>query len=264
MNGLGELLKSERLQTKISISEITQKTNIQGKIILALEQNDYSNIPGKFYLKNFIKDYLVAIGVNYKEFLLKHKDLINNIHFDCDAGSHYIYKMKYSKFERRGLFFKFLVFILLFIIGYFALYKNFDKIKEFLTPERAKGIETIPCTGIYMDNIPNILYYGFDNINKQGDDLINEQLNFSYDKYAVNLVIIVNKTNYITVFQNNKKILGREFKSGEILKLKGYSFLLHTQFSSAIDVLLNGKKFNYFKNKTGYQKLLITNKTKEK
>jgi hypothetical protein len=263
MNGLGELLKSERLQTKVSISEITKKTNIQEKIILALEQNDYSNIPGKFYLKNFIKDYLIAIDIDYKEFLLKNKGLINNIHFDCDADSHYIYKMKYSKFEKRGFFLKLLIFILLILIGYFAVYKNFNKIKEFLTPEKPKEMKTIPCTGLYMDNIPNILYYGFDNINKQNNNLINEQLHFSYDKYAVNLVIIINKKNYITVFQNNKKIIGKEFKPGEILKLKGYSFFLHTQFASAIDVLLNGKEFNYFKNKTGYQKLLITNRTKD-
>ena len=45
MDGLGEFLKSERLNEKTSIEEISIRTNIPEKIIDALEQNNYSQMP---------------------------------------------------------------------------------------------------------------------------------------------------------------------------------------------------------------------------
>ncbi len=257
MDGLGELLKSERLNTKLNIKEVSNKTNIPEKIIKALESNDYSKIPGKFYLKNFIKNYLSAMDIDYKEFLLKHKDNIDNIPFNVDKKNDYLYKMRYSKFEKKGVFIKVLLVITIIVGGYYAVYQNLDIIKKYLTPEKIIKIKNIPNTRLNLENQLGLIYYGFEKIKNNNSSILNEQFNFSDDKWAVNLVIIINKKNWITIFQDGKKLIGRDFNQGEIIQLKGYSFFLHTQFASAIDVLINGKELKYFKGKKGYQKLMI-------
>lgn len=257
MDGLGEFLKGERLNAKTSIKEISKRTNIPTKIIDALEQNDYSKIPGKFYLKNFIKNYLLSMEIDYKQFLLKHNNLIENIPFDIDRKNNYLYKMKYSKFEKEGFFVKFLIIIAIISAGYFLVYKNLDKIQVFLTPEKVLTIVELPQTKLNLESKINLIGYGSNYINEQDSDLLETQFNFSIDKWAVDLVVIFNKKSWITIFQSGKKIIGKDFTQGEVLKLKGYSFFFHTQFASAIDVLLNGKVLKYFKDKRGYQKLLI-------
>ncbi len=262
MEGLSELLKSERLSVKVSIEEITKRTNIPEKIITALENNDYSKIPGKFYLKNFIKNYLIAINVDYKEFMVKYKELIDDIPFSLDSQNDYLYKMRYSKFKKKGVLINLLLILILIAVGYFLVYKNIDTIKAFLTPEKIENIKEIPDTGVTLGKDLPIIRYGFDHFKKK-TTLLNDKYKYSLDRWAVDLVVIVNKKNWITVFQGGKKIIGRDFQQGEVLKLKGYSFSLHTQYASAIDVLLNGKELDYFKNKKGYQKLLISPESPE-
>lgn len=258
MDGLGEFLKSERLIAKATIIEISKKTNIPEKIIKALEENDYSKIPGKFYLKNFVKNYLLAMELDYDGFLLKHNDLIENIPFTIDKKADYLNKMRYSKFENNGFFIKPVIIIALFFAAFFLIYKNLDQIKTFLTPEKIVNLKELPQTKLHLESKINLIGYGFNNINYNDPELLETQFNFSKDKWAVDLVIIVNKKNWITMFQNGKKIIGRDYTQGEVLKLKGYNFYFHTQFASAIDIIVNGKGLTYFKDKIGYQKLLIS------
>ena len=137
------------------------------------------------------------------------------------------------------------------------VYKNLDTIRKFLTPEKIINIKEIPQTKLNLESKINLLSHGFGSINDYNSSLLETQFKFRADKWAVDLVIIINKKNWITVFQNGKKIIGREFTPGETIRLKGYSFFFHTQFASAIDILLNGKQLTFFKDKRGYQKLMI-------
>jgi hypothetical protein len=197
--------------------------------------------------------------VDYNNFFSKHKSLIDSISFDGDKKNDYLYQMRYSKFKKKSIFIRLIIFVLIFSSAY-ILYKNFDKLKEILTVETVKTITEIPKTGLDLFGIPGIIGYEF---NFDDKDLMDEMLGFCEDRWAVELVIIINKRNWITVFKNGKKIIGREYNTGDVIKLKGYSFYLHTQYSSAIDVLLNGKAIKYFNGKSGYQKLLITNSFSE-
>jgi len=258
MDGLGELLKSERLRTKISVAEISKRTNIKEKIINALEENDYSNIHGKFYLKNFIKNYLMAIDIDYNDFFSKHKTLINNIKFDGDNSGknpEYIYQMRYSKFKKKGFFVRLMISILIMFSVYFV-YKNFDRIISVLNVEEIETIKNIPETNIGLPEVKGIMSYRYKKTDENDTD---ESFGYCEDRWAVDLVIIVNKRTWITVFKAGKKIIGKNYNAGDVIKLKGYKFFLHVQFASAVDVLLNGEELKYFKDKNGYQKLLITN-----
>jgi cytoskeletal protein RodZ len=66
---LGDELKAWREKRKMSVAEVAEKSNLQAKYILALERNDYSEMPELLYAKNFLKSYLEVLGLKQSKFL---------------------------------------------------------------------------------------------------------------------------------------------------------------------------------------------------
>ncbi|HET7658459.1 MAG TPA: RodZ domain-containing protein [Bacillales bacterium] len=64
MSELGEALRSAREEKGISLAELQETTKIQKRYLLAIEQGDYGQLPGRFYARAFIKSYAEAVGVN--------------------------------------------------------------------------------------------------------------------------------------------------------------------------------------------------------
>ena len=63
-NALGGILQKERIARGISLDGAEERTNIQKRHIVSLEESDYSNLPGKIYIKNFIKNYADFLNLN--------------------------------------------------------------------------------------------------------------------------------------------------------------------------------------------------------
>ncbi len=66
---LGEKLKKAREQKSIDLLKAETLTGIQSKYLIALETNNYCEIPGEVYLKNFLKTYADALNLNQEEVL---------------------------------------------------------------------------------------------------------------------------------------------------------------------------------------------------
>ena len=61
---LGERLKITREELGVSISEAAQEVKIQKNYLVALEEGDYSSLPGPVYIESFLKKYAEYLGVS--------------------------------------------------------------------------------------------------------------------------------------------------------------------------------------------------------
>ncbi len=61
---IGQQLKEAREQKGITIDQVVDSTNIMAKSIIALESDDYGNMPELIYARGFIKTYAAILGVD--------------------------------------------------------------------------------------------------------------------------------------------------------------------------------------------------------
>lgn len=61
---LGKRLVEAREEKGMSLEDLQTVTKIQKRYLLAIEQGNYDIIPGKFYVRAFIKQYAEAVGLN--------------------------------------------------------------------------------------------------------------------------------------------------------------------------------------------------------
>lgn len=69
MQSVGEILAQERIKQGKTILQIHYLTRMPEKTIIALEKNDFSNLPATTFIKGFIKIYSQALGLNDKQTL---------------------------------------------------------------------------------------------------------------------------------------------------------------------------------------------------
>ena len=74
MTGLGERLKEARKQKGYTLEDLQEITKIQKRYLANIEEEDYSNMPGAFYVRAFIKQYAEAVDVDPEEVLSMYRD----------------------------------------------------------------------------------------------------------------------------------------------------------------------------------------------
>lgn len=67
MQTVGELLREEREKKGLSIKDIETAISIRSLYINAIEEDNYSVIPGEVYLKGFIRNYANYLGLDGQE-----------------------------------------------------------------------------------------------------------------------------------------------------------------------------------------------------
>ncbi|MEI3604664.1 helix-turn-helix domain-containing protein [Pseudogracilibacillus sp. SE30717A] len=67
--GIGEILKESRVENNLSLDDIQEITKIQKRYLVAIENDDYHALPGRFYARAFIKEYAQAVGLDPNELL---------------------------------------------------------------------------------------------------------------------------------------------------------------------------------------------------
>jgi len=68
---LGTLLKTARQEKGLSLDDVQEQTKIRKRYLEALEEGDFNVLPGKFYIRAFIKNYAECVGLDAEE-VLKH------------------------------------------------------------------------------------------------------------------------------------------------------------------------------------------------
>lgn len=74
MTGLGDRLKEARTAKGYSLDDLQSITKIQKRYLSGIENEDYSMMPGAFYVRAFIKQYSEAVGLDADEMLSLYKD----------------------------------------------------------------------------------------------------------------------------------------------------------------------------------------------
>ena len=71
--GIGARLREARVANDISLEELQDTTKIQKRYLVAIEEENFSVLPGKFYAKAFIKEYAIAVGLEPNELMEEFK-----------------------------------------------------------------------------------------------------------------------------------------------------------------------------------------------
>ncbi|MDF2556662.1 MAG: hypothetical protein K0R71_490 [Bacillales bacterium] len=69
MENIGQVLSLAREEKGMSLDELQEHTKIQKRYLIAIEKNDFDLLPGKFYVRAFIKLYAEAVGLNVEALL---------------------------------------------------------------------------------------------------------------------------------------------------------------------------------------------------
>ena len=82
MTELGNILKEAREARGLSLDELQSITKIQKRYLLGIEEGNYSMMPGKFYVRAFIKQYAEAVGLDPDQLFEQHKNEIPSTYND--------------------------------------------------------------------------------------------------------------------------------------------------------------------------------------
>lgn len=236
MTGLGEQLKKEREMKNVSIDEITKTTHLNPRLIEAMERNDFSQIPGMFYAKNFLKTYLTAIGVDQEAFFRAHGREIEHImEGKKNDPVQYYSKLRYSSFKKRNLFL-FASLLLILIVTIFCFFYR-SKANLFQVVDFSKwGAEVQEVT------VGKALF-----LNTNLLDSI-ESRDFSYDKSPINVRIEFLDKCWIQVVRGGKTYTSSVFVRGTVQVFKGYDLILTLGNPAGLRLYVNGAEITRFKN----------------
>src|SRR6185312_12251162 len=82
MTELGSRLKEARERKDLSLDDLQQITKIQKRYLVGIEEGNFSVMPGKFYVRAFIKQYAEAVGLNPEELFEEFKSEIPGTYND--------------------------------------------------------------------------------------------------------------------------------------------------------------------------------------
>lgn len=67
MRTIGEILKKARLEKKFTFEDVERATRIRKKFLVALEENNWDKLPSLPYIKGFIRNYSLHLGLKSDE-----------------------------------------------------------------------------------------------------------------------------------------------------------------------------------------------------
>jgi cytoskeleton protein RodZ len=77
MAEIGDTLREARMKARIDVSELEAKTKIRAKYLRALENEEWSLLPGPTFVKSFLRTYAQALGLDgralVEEYRLHHE-----------------------------------------------------------------------------------------------------------------------------------------------------------------------------------------------
>lgn len=79
MTELGNVLKTAREANGLSLDDLQQLTKIQKRYLMGIENGDYGMMPGKFYVRAFIKQYAEAVGLDPEELFEQYKNEVPSV-----------------------------------------------------------------------------------------------------------------------------------------------------------------------------------------
>ncbi|MDO1605140.1 DUF4115 domain-containing protein [Lactobacillus sp. YT155] len=69
MDEIGQRLRAARIEKGLTIDDIQQTTKIQKRYLIAIEEGQFDQLPGEFYVRAFMKQYAQAVGLDSRALL---------------------------------------------------------------------------------------------------------------------------------------------------------------------------------------------------
>jgi cytoskeletal protein RodZ len=231
MTGLGEYLRKERERKSLSIEDVAEITNINPKLLQAMEKGDFRDIPGVFYAKNFLKTYLQAVEADQEEFFKTFQPEIDRILDEKrDDPAQYYSKLRYSSFKKRNLYLISALILLLIVSVFCFFYQSKDnlfQVIDFNSPQPDKSPRT------YLDR--NFL----DKV------IVND---WSFDYSPINVKLVFNEKSWIQVLRGGRKVVSSVFQPGDIREFHGYRLNITLGNPSGLRLYLNETEVTRFQN----------------
>src|SRR5271169_699253 len=73
MPGFGETLKREREMRGVTLEEMSESTKISTRLLRAIEQDQFSELPGGVFTRGFIRAYSKYLGLDEEHVLAEYK-----------------------------------------------------------------------------------------------------------------------------------------------------------------------------------------------
>jgi len=245
MTTIGKALVSERKEKNISLEEISKKTNISIKSLQLLENDEFESIPGKFYIKNYIKSYLNAVGGDEKAFWETFQNSIDSVVSGIpEKSTPYYSKLRYSRFKKKSLLFSLLALIVVIILALSLLFVSkgniFKDIGEFIGQSKKAPYRTstdaLKFTSHAVPGEPQA----------------------SLDQPAVLVDAQFNQECWVKVYRGNQKIDEKVFQKDDRAQWKGYDLRVTLGNPSAVKLLVNGQEVTYIKKLARSERLELT------
>ncbi len=116
---LGKVLHTRRVELAKSLEQISAATRIHIRILKAIEEDHYAELPARAFTRGFITAYCKALKLNPEQILTDHHDFLESKFAerqDRDQGHHgYAFEGKELEQNKRGLY------ILAGVAGLFAI-----------------------------------------------------------------------------------------------------------------------------------------------
>jgi transcriptional regulator with XRE-family HTH domain len=87
-SSLGEDLHKARKVLNLTLSSVESKIGIAKKYLISLENNDWENIPGEVYAKNWLKKYSKLLGLQWDDIRKKFEDELSRQKLWTDGKKH--------------------------------------------------------------------------------------------------------------------------------------------------------------------------------
>ncbi len=142
MSELGKVLKAARESNGLSLDDLQGLTKIQKRYLVGIEKGNYEMMPGKFYVRAFIKQYAEAVGLDPEELFEQYKSDIPSAREDeiPEQLSRVNAKKTMSPVQAKALEVLPKVLVAVFIIGVLiALWALFAKLSASDKPSENTG-----------------------------------------------------------------------------------------------------------------------------
>lgn len=76
MENLGSYLKREREFRQIQLIEISEATRISARNLQALEEERFEELPGRAFVRGYLKSYARHVGLDVADVLLRYENIL--------------------------------------------------------------------------------------------------------------------------------------------------------------------------------------------
>ncbi|MGF7015365.1 RodZ domain-containing protein [Ornithinibacillus bavariensis] len=136
--GIGSRLRDAREAKEISLDSLQETTKIQKRYLVAIEEENFSILPGKFYTKAFIREYAIAVGLDPNELMAEFSEEIPSPSEDTTTQYTRIHRSRKDNMPTKNsaifsivptLFVIILIFGIIFVVWWFVISKANDENK---------------------------------------------------------------------------------------------------------------------------------------